>query len=175
MPPRRGTQGRGTHEVPIHPVPPVEPVVSAPLVAPVPPPIPPPQSTILVTEAPTPSAAPVPPPEASAAPAFPTVPIGVEHFHQLMQLVATVLQTRQPATAEVSVHSDLPRASAIAREFRQHDPSRFSGDPDPSAVEAWCTEVVKIFDTIQYPADQRPCGRALFRDIRPGLSSGTSL
>ncbi|XP_058111211.1 probable LRR receptor-like serine/threonine-protein kinase At3g47570 [Magnolia sinica] len=78
----------------------VEPIVPIPSVAPVPPPIPPPQLAVPVLEAPVPPTAPVPPPEASAAPAFPIVPIGAEHFQQLMQLIATVLQTRQPATTK---------------------------------------------------------------------------
>ncbi|XP_058092430.1 oleosin-B6-like [Magnolia sinica] len=78
-------------EVPIRPAPPVEPVAPIPSVTPVPPPLPPPLSVVPVSESPAPPAAPVPLPEASAAPAFPTVPIGAEHFQQLMQLIATAL------------------------------------------------------------------------------------
>ncbi|XP_058092383.1 uncharacterized protein LOC131238802 [Magnolia sinica] len=130
-----GTRGRGARVAPVPPlIPPPQlavPVTEAPVA-----PVPPPHPVVLVTEAPTPSVAPMPPPEASVAPAFLTVPIRVEHFQQLMQLVRTALQTHQPATAEVSRQSDLPRASAIAREFQQHDPLRFSGDPDPFATKA---------------------------------------
>ncbi|XP_058076344.1 uncharacterized protein LOC131224921 [Magnolia sinica] len=101
------------------PIPPPQPtvLVTEASVAPVPPPIPPPQPTVLVAGAPAPLAAPVPPPEASAAPPFSIVAIGDEHFHQLMQLVAIALQTHQPATAKVFGQFDLPRVSAIAREF----------------------------------------------------------
>ncbi|XP_058075815.1 uncharacterized protein LOC131224310 [Magnolia sinica] len=87
--------------VPIRPIPPVEYVAPVPPVALVPPPIPPPQPVVPFTEARIPLVAPMPPPEVSVAPAFPILPIGAEHFQQLMQLVATALQTRQPATAEV--------------------------------------------------------------------------
>ncbi|XP_058106955.1 uncharacterized protein LOC131250689 [Magnolia sinica] len=62
---------------------------------------------------------------------------------------APVAPTRQPATTEVSGQSNLPRVSAIAREFRRHDPPRFSGDLDPFTAEAWRTEVARIFYTIQ--------------------------
>ncbi|XP_058087560.1 actin cytoskeleton-regulatory complex protein pan1-like [Magnolia sinica] len=132
----RGAHGRGTRdtcptrahptpivedsipEVLIQSAPPVEPIVPASSIAPVPPLVPPPQPTVPITEAPTPSAAPIPPSEVSVAPAIPTVPIGVEHFQQLVQLVATTLRTRQPTTVEVSRQSNLPQASVIAQEFR---------------------------------------------------------
>ncbi|XP_058076903.1 actin-binding protein wsp1-like [Magnolia sinica] len=70
-------------EVPIQPIPPVTPG---------PPPIPLPQPAVPVTKAPVaPVPPPIPPPrpvvpvtEASVTPAFSTVPIGAEHFQQLM-------------------------------------------------------------------------------------------
>ncbi|XP_058111234.1 uncharacterized protein LOC131254261 [Magnolia sinica] len=72
-----------------------------------------------------------------------------------MQLVAAALKNHQPAAIPVSEQSDLPRASTIFREFRQHDPPRFKGELDPFVVEVWHTKIARIFYTIQCPTDQR--------------------
>ncbi|XP_058082363.1 uncharacterized protein LOC131230456 [Magnolia sinica] len=111
-----GAYGRGTHDTystQAHPAPiledlilevliqplvkPVPPIAPIPPVPPVPPVVPPSKPIALVTKAPAPSTALVPPPEASVAPAF--------------------LTNHQPAVP-VSEQSDLPRASAIFREFK---------------------------------------------------------
>ncbi|XP_058092517.1 arabinogalactan protein 1-like [Magnolia sinica] len=110
----RGTRGRGTHDTRstrAHPTPPIvdpslDPISEVIILPPIPP-IPLPEPTVLVTEAPSPSAAPVPP-----------------------------LETHQPTTIPVPDQIDLPGASAISREFKQHDPPRFRGELDPSAAEA---------------------------------------
>ncbi|XP_058111577.1 pollen-specific leucine-rich repeat extensin-like protein 2 [Magnolia sinica] len=118
MPPRRGARGRGacgrgardTRSTRAHPAPAIEdpipkvliqpPIAPVPPVAPVPPPVLPSEPAVLVTESLAPSAAPVPPPEASAAPVFPTMSVGAEHFQQLMQAITAALQTRQPTAAQ---------------------------------------------------------------------------
>ncbi|XP_058111768.1 uncharacterized protein LOC131255091 [Magnolia sinica] len=137
----------------MRPTRPVEPVAPVPSVAPVPPPIPPPQPGVPVSEAPAPPTAPVPPPE-----------------------------THQPATAEVSGQSDLSRVSAIAREFREHDPPRFSGDSDPSAAEAWRTEALVYEEDwvmTQRLREQSSGGdrkmRAPAGSSRPGIGSVSAL
>ncbi|XP_058103451.1 uncharacterized protein LOC131247023 [Magnolia sinica] len=45
--------------------------------------------------------------------------------------------------------------SALLRDFRQHDPPQFGGEPDPSAADLWRTEVEKIFDTMQCTSEYR--------------------
>ncbi|XP_058092514.1 uncharacterized protein LOC131238956 [Magnolia sinica] len=72
----------------------------------------PPKPIVLILEAP---AIPVPPPEASATPAYLTIPVGAEHLQQLMQVVIDVLQTRQPVP-EMPSQAEQERVSPLLRD-----------------------------------------------------------
>ncbi|XP_058076375.1 uncharacterized protein LOC131224955 [Magnolia sinica] len=113
MPSSRGAhdcdaRGRGAHGHGSHSAPAVRVTFSPPPEIPVSPLEP----IVLIPEAP---AIPVPPPEASATPAYLTIPVGAEHLQQLMQVITDVLQTRQPVP-EMPDQAEQERASPLLRD-----------------------------------------------------------